>query len=354
LDALPIGVCACDAAGLIVHVNPRANELWAVPARLHDLQHCYACVVPRHDSEDRVIPPPEMPIAVALQLRAAVPTRYATLVRPDGSSLAITSSAVPVFGEDHGLLGAIECFQEAPPIRGDAEAEAKHRNELRQRREQLRHMAIELSQAEHRTRRRVATSLHDELAQVLLVAQMKLRVLEQGLGVQNAQTLHDVVETLNDAMTYTRTLMHELAPPMLYDLGLVAALEALAEKYRQRHGLRVVVQDDDQPKPLSEDMRAAVFEAVRELLMNVVKYAHTGRARVALRRDGPWLLVSVEDGGVGFDPAKAVTRPTEKGGFGLFNIRQRFELLGGGVSIDAAPGKGARVEIRVALESPSS
>jgi signal transduction histidine kinase len=301
-----------------------------------------------------VIAPDEYPLAHALRQRQAVLTRFCTLQRPDGSALAITSNAVPVMGVDGTLLGGIECFQETPAVAGDpaalGAAEAGHRAELDERREQLRHMAAELSRVEHRTRRKIATSLHAELAQLLLVAQMKLRVLEQGAGAAHAKTVQDVVDTLNDAMQYTRTLMHELAPPMLYDEGLVAALEALAEKYRQRHGLRVHVRDDGRPKPLSEDMRAAVFEAVRELLTNVVKYAHTARARVTLSRDADSLIVTVEDGGVGFDPATAVKRPTEKGGFGLFNIRQRFELLGGGVTIHAAPGKGARVEIRVALE----
>jgi signal transduction histidine kinase len=264
-----------------------------------------------------------------------------------------------VFDEQRALLGAIECFQEAPAARelpAGVEVERLQRRlreqeiELQHRRTQLRLLAAELSQAEHRTRRRVAASLHDELAQLLLVAQMKLRLIEPAVTGEQAQACRDLADTINDAMQYTRTLMHELAPPMLYDLGLTPALEGLAEKYRQRHGLRVLVADDGQPKPLSEDVRATVFEAVRELLMNVVKHAHTSRARVSLKREGPWILVGVEDGGTGFDLVKAAAPPTDKGGFGLHSIRQRFELLGGGVRLDAAPGHGCRVEIRVAAE----
>ncbi len=133
----------------------------------------------------------------------------------------------------------------------------------------------------------------------------------------------------------------------LTDAGLVAALEWLARWMREKHGLTTAVDAAEDAEPSSEDVRALLFEAVRELLFNVVKHAHIDEATVLVERTpANEITVTVEDTGAGFDPSAAQAR-RGGAGFGLFSIRERFGLIGGSIEIDTAPGRGTRVILKV-------
>jgi len=139
-------------------------------------------------------------------------------------------------------------------------------------------------------------------------------------------------------------LTQQLSPPILSVAGLEDALCWLGERMQEDYGLRVQVVDDKQPKPLTDDMRAIVFQACRELLINSAKHAQTRTARVIVGREGDQLYLTVEDQGVGFDLSGSAVN-----GFGLFSIRERINYLGGSLVIESAPGRGTRVILRVAL-----
>lgn len=139
----------------------------------------------------------------------------------------------------------------------------------------------------------------------------------------------------------------ELSPPVLYELGLEAALEWLAEQFQKRHRIPCELKDDGRAKPLGDDVRAMLFRAANELLLNVAKHAHAHAARVSVRRLAQEVRVTVEDDGVGFDTSEARARSR---GFGLFNIRERLEQIGGHVEIKSGPGRGTRVTIAAPLE----
>ena len=150
----------------------------------------------------------------------------------------------------------------------------------------------------------------------------------------------------------TRTLTAELAPPILYELGLEAALEWLAEQTESRHGLPVSFADDGLVKPVAEEVRFLMFRSVRELLVNVIKHAGARRAAVSVEKKGTQILIAVADDGAGFDPARQL--PIMTGGMGLFNLREGLKNLGGGMEIDSVPGRGTRVTLRAPLAGEGS
>jgi signal transduction histidine kinase len=96
---------------------------------------------------------------------------------------------------------------------------------------------------------------------------------------------------------------------------------------------------------LGDDLRAVLFEAVRELLYNVVKHAQARGATVSLRREGGEIRVMVEDDGVGFARDSAASRQARGGGFGLFNVRERLAHFGGRLQVESAPGRGTCVTL---------
>lgn len=210
----------------------------------------------------------------------------------------------------------------------------------------LRSLVGELGRTEFRERRRVATELHDNLAQLLAVCKMKVAAIQASArrGSQAAKEAGAVKQFLGEAIAYTRTLMADLRPDVLNEHDLAAAVTWIAQRM-ERHGLKVQVDDDGRAKPLNEEVLGLLFESVRELLFNVVKHAGTDQATVTLRRGVREARVMVADAGVGCDPAKRAAAPSEEGGFGLFSIRERFNLIGGHVEVDSAEGAGMRVTL---------
>ena len=99
-----------------------------------------------------------------------------------------------------------------------------------------------------------------------------------------AELFQEAETVLNDAMTYTRTLVIDLSPPILHGFGLPAALRWLAERM-QRHELAVTVQIESENLPLPEDHAVLLFQSVRELLMNAVKHSQSDTATIRVEQE---------------------------------------------------------------------
>jgi PAS domain S-box-containing protein len=207
----------------------------------------------------------------------------------------------------------------------------------------LRALASQLSLAEQRVRKEVATELHDYLAQLLIVLRMKLfKAGQQAKDATLTGLLHEADRVLDESIMYTRSLMADLTPPIL-QFGLVMSLKWLADKFR-RHNVTVEVRAEPIHMDLTEDQIGLLFQSVRELLMNVVKHAKADRAQVSIQSNGQDLTIEVSDTGQGFNPsARSNSFPGQDAGqFGLFSIRERMEALGGRFAVESAPGCGTR------------
>ncbi|HEU4503534.1 MAG TPA: PAS domain S-box protein [Nitrospira sp.] len=209
----------------------------------------------------------------------------------------------------------------------------------------LRALATQLSLAEQRVRRQVASELHDYLGQLLVVARLKLsqtiRAVEDP-GLVNQ--LKEADQAVDSAMSYSRSLVAELTPPVLREFGFSMAVTWLAQQMR-RHGLRVELQLSTVDVDLPEEVAVLLFLSVRELLMNVVKHAHTDVATVSLNINPQGdRELTVTDQGRGFDPQGVkIERQGKLEHFGLFSIRERMEALGGRIEIHSAMQQGTRV-----------
>lgn len=228
--------------------------------------------------------------------------------------------------------------------------------ELWQSQDRLRALTSELNLAEQRERKRLATELHDHLQQMLVVGKLTIghgkRVAS---GVPACETvLKKVDDILSDALTYSRTLVAELSPPVLRDHGLAASLKWLAEYMKKKHEHIVTVSvPDDQGLDLPEDQRLLLFQSVRELLINSAKHAGTGQAALTMEQRADHLRITVNDEGTGFDLAAAVGTPSDEISFkfGLYSIQERMRALGGSFTINTAPGRGTKAALSLPLTS---
>jgi PAS domain S-box-containing protein len=204
---------------------------------------------------------------------------------------------------------------------------------------QVRKLSRALTLAEQEERRRIAYVLHEDLQQVIA-------------GARTIGSLGDtdtLLAMLDEALSITRSLSHELAPPLIdEDENLRSFLEWVVSKASEWHGLDVSLDVRGRVVVVEPALRALLYQLVRELLFNVTKHAGTHRARVIAERDGPLIHLSVEDAGHGFD---AATISPEAGGLGLTRMRERVELVGGEFSLRTAPGEGTRVTISVPADS---
>jgi signal transduction histidine kinase len=213
---------------------------------------------------------------------------------------------------------------------------------------ELRRLASEVSLAEERERRRITAELHDGAVQKLGVSRMRLGML--CTGPQASRDAHDVEEIcdlLDRSIRELRSLMSELSSPVLYELGLEPAVEWLAQHFGARHGLEFEVDLEDEPERLSTDVEVSLFQAVRELLVNVTKHAQATKVSIGVQRSDADLQVRIEDDGIGLDPDAIGKLPSETGGFGLFSVRERLDLLGGELQIES--DHGTRVTMTVPL-----
>ncbi len=217
---------------------------------------------------------------------------------------------------------------------------------------QLKSLASQLSLVEEREKRRLASELHDQISQSLVIAKIKLDELRQSVsGAKIKKDLDEVCSSLGQTIANTRSLTFDLSSPVLYELGFESAVaEWLTERIEKKHGIETTFEDDGQAKPLDEDIRILLFRNVRELLINVVKHAGAGKVDVRISRPDDHIRVVVQDDGVGFDPVQAACASAKKDAFGLFSIRQRLEKLGGHLEIDTARGRGCRITMTAPLK----
>ncbi|UCC22649.1 MAG: PAS domain S-box protein [Planctomycetota bacterium] len=211
---------------------------------------------------------------------------------------------------------------------------------------ELRSLTAELVLAEERARRRMAVDIHDHLSQKLAISKMRLEELAQSVrSSKSVAELREVSNMIAQTLETTRSLTFELSPPVLYELGFEAAVEWLTKQTRQQHGLSTEFTDDGQDKQLDEDVSVLLFQAVRELLVNVTKHSKARNVEVSTRRVGREIQISVEDDGVGFDTSEASSADSRSGGFGLFSIHQRLGHIGGHLNVESEPGHGTRVSL---------
>jgi PAS domain S-box-containing protein len=203
--------------------------------------------------------------------------------------------------------------------------------------ERLRALAAQLSLTEQQERRRLATELHDSLAQMLALARIKLSQVRRRVTLSKDDGLiHDLEEILGESLDYTRTMIAELSPPVLHQFGLVVGIRWLAEQM-QRRGLIVGVEIEGRVPHMAEDRLTFCFQCIRELLLNVIKHAGTDRALVKFSSSPDEAFrITVEDHGRGFDPATIIGSHH----FGLYSIRERMEAMGGHLDIISMPDQG--------------
>jgi signal transduction histidine kinase len=190
----------------------------------------------------------------------------------------------------------------------------------------------------------MANYLHDYVGQALAMCKLKVDLLSKGRG-----SVEEINALLLQALDHTRSVTFDLSPPVLRELNFTGAIEWLTVQFQHQHHIPLAFESDGQAFNLDEDLKTFLYHAVRELLTNVIKHSHAANAAVSLRSNDSSLIIRVEDDGVGPSYPDAGDQHL-KGGFGLFNIKERMLYYGGTFEMRPRADRGTSVVLTVPLE----
>lgn len=218
---------------------------------------------------------------------------------------------------------------------------------------QIRRLSMEVTKAEQEERRRLSHILHDDLQQRIFAVKMQLDNLEQAYKENDLQSMKfnfaKLEEWLVEAIKITRQLSTDLSPLNLRGEDMVEVILWLASQMKKQYGLEVEVINDNGRFRFDENLQIILFQAVRELLFNIVKHAGILKAQVILRLKEPGRIrIIVSDEGVGFDPQSVLE--DEYLPHGLATVQHQLKLFGCNLIVESNNGKGTRATIDCPLQ----
>jgi PAS domain S-box-containing protein len=221
---------------------------------------------------------------------------------------------------------------------------------MKQSESQLRNLTTRLQEAEEITRKELARELHDQVGQSLTALSINLNILRNRLPddafKQLEERLDDSMELLEETTKTIRNVMAELRPSVLDDYGLAAALRWYGKRFSDRTGISIKLNMDELSSRLAETVESALFRIAQEALTNVAKHADASKLSVTMDESNGLLKLIIADNGKGFDIA-SISETEVLTGWGILNMQERIQALGGQFLIESEPEKGTSVSIEI-------
>jgi len=221
----------------------------------------------------------------------------------------------------------------------------------RQLTESLRYYVQQITRAQEEERKRIARELHDETSPPLLLLIQRLDAIISSLSRTKLTSLGEKLEELHHqalaALVGLRRSAQHLRPRVLDDLGLVSALEWMAEDLIKNHMVDTRVEVRGEPYDLPEEIQLLLFRIAQEALANIRRHSRASKASAELEFEPEKIVLTIRDNGVGFPLPEEFTDLANQGKLGLVGMQERARLLGGSLRVQTAPGKGTEVVVEV-------
>lgn len=262
------------------------------------------------------------------------------LLRKDGKvSLVMMSTSLVVIGNE------VKGFQNI----------ARDVTEEKQMQENLRYYIQQITRTQENERKRIARELHDDMAPLLILLLQRLDSITSSHKPKLPEALKNEMEGVRaqavEALEGLRRCAQDLRPRILDDLGLIPALEWMAEDLGRNYGIDTHVEKVGTEPSLPAEVQLLLFRIAQEALSNVRKHSHASQALVKLEFENDRIRMIVSDKGQGFElPGKAESLASN-GKLGIIGMYERARLLGGSLKIYSEPGEGTRVITEVPLKT---
>jgi signal transduction histidine kinase len=226
------------------------------------------------------------------------------------------------------------------------ERQARQRYEaLARSRLDLESLSARLVEAQEEERRSISRELHDEVGQSLGALLVEVGQLGKLIPPDDRVTQAQIAQIKSVAETAVKSIRDIallLRPPMLDDLGLVPALEWQAREISRRSDMEAEVQSQNVSEDLGDETKVTIYRLVQEALNNAATHAGAKNAKVSIAQNSDQITVEITDDGHGFDPDR-------QRGMGILGMEERVRRLGGTLTIESAPGKGAKLKAGLPL-----
>jgi len=258
-------------------------------------------------------------------------------------SLTLERRQETVYGKAEAALAQTFANQAAVAIHN-----AQLFDSVRQKGAELRTLAARLAEAQESERKKLARELHDQIGQNLTVLSVNLNLVRLQLSEQSSTPAHarldDALALVEQTTRDIRDVMADLRPSVLDDYGVMAALRWYGPQFAKQTGIAVIIEGEELSPRLPPLTETALFRIVQEALTNVARHAHAQQVILTLQAEAEVARLVVADDGQGFAPQP--NRPPNQG-WGLINMRERAEAVGGSLQVESLPGEGTHIIVEV-------
>ncbi|HUP61310.1 MAG TPA: PAS domain S-box protein [Thermoanaerobaculia bacterium] len=262
-------------------------------------------------------------------------------MRRDGTMIDMSASMAPLYDADGAARGYVVTLS-------DISAMKNVEIELRASRERLRALSARVLSIQEEERTRIARELHDELGQFLTAIKMDvarlLRAVERGTPPE-PDLVARILPLIDTTMVKTGSIVSELRPSRVAEMGLASAVEMKLSDFRSRYGVETELFIRTEALDVRPDVGIAAFRILEEALTNVARHSGATRTEVRLHQHAHELVLEIRDNGRGIRELER----TAPNAYGVIGMKERAYALGGDVEIRAVDGVGTTVTARIPL-----
>jgi len=258
------------------------------------------------------------------------------IIRKDGKkrTVEVVSSVLPIIG-GHPIIQMI----------------VRDITEQKRAQDELRAYAQRAILAQEEERKRVSRDLHDDTAQALVSLGMDINSLARAKGSNSSKTskrLEELRDRTSDILRGVRSISQALRPPMLEELGLIAALQELIDDMVSQHSIDARFEVHGTQRRLHTDTELALFRVAQEALSNIWKHSQATECILRIEFGPKKTILKISDNGQGFEYTALSDDPTYPSRLGLTGMKERAELIGGSLVVQSKPGIGTDITLEVA------
>ncbi|MBT7995435.1 MAG: HAMP domain-containing protein [Bacteroidetes bacterium] len=196
-------------------------------------------------------------------------------------------------------------------------------------------------------RQRLSRELHDGLGQNLIATKLKLEMTTDKKSSESVDIIREIGESFDKTIDEVRRISNNLMPAALAEFGIAAALRLLSEEMGEKKDLEVYFKSKGEFTLLTSQAKTYLFRIAQEALNNVIKHANAKSIKLSLMQNDFKVVLKIEDDGCGFDPQNIQSISSN----GLYNMRERVNLLQGSLEIFSLAGKGTQISVTIPIDN---
>jgi signal transduction histidine kinase len=226
------------------------------------------------------------------------------------------------------------------------------KEEIQRNQKSLQKLTTEITLIEEKQKKEIATNIHDHLSQSLVISKMRINELKKRPELRVIDEDLRFIEThISEALINSRKITYELSPPVLYQLGIVDALNWFLEGVEATHGVTCQLNSNVEIVRLNDGVSILLYRSIQEVLTNVVKYAKASLITLDLNKNKIGVEIVIIDNGIGFDTSvlEHYNHIHSSSGLGLFTVKERIRNIQGEFTIASNINVGTTVKIFIPL-----